>query len=178
MRGKAGSVRPSKVHTTSTATSVKGVSMRFIRGRYLYKLSPAIRYLSLASPKITYRERSAPALLLNPALLTHQNSLGDKMSLSRGEGRCVGPPNTDEVSAHHPGWASNRSLSSLGGAPRERRRSLTYSARPLYLPSCREGGCSRKPSFSKAKPYPIGPVHQAVSRPAGIEHNTICSGVG
>src|SRR5918993_427902 len=55
------------------------------------------------------------------------------MSLSRGEGRSVGPPNTDEVPAHYPGWASNRGLSSLGGAPRERRRrSLTYSTIAIF----------------------------------------------
>src|ERR671933_2034807 len=49
----------------------------------------------------------------------------NKMYLFRRQGRSVGAPNTDEIPAHRLGWASNRRLGSLGGAPPER-RSLAY----------------------------------------------------
>ena len=67
------------------------------------------------------------------------------MSLFRGEGRSVGPPNTDEVPAHRPGWTSSRGLSSLGGAPCERRRSLTYSTTALFTELPRAKAFSESP---------------------------------
>jgi hypothetical protein len=48
----------------------------------------------------------------------------------------------------------------------------------LYSPNCRELRDSRKPIYSLANPYPIGPELSAVSRPDSNGGHIICSALG